>query len=258
MPKKKISRKRLYIGTSGWNYPHWEERFYPKGLGQDKWLDYYSRYFDTVEINLTFYRLPEKAVFKAWGDESPEGFSFVAKASRFFTHMKKLNNPQTNLVRFLQNAEGLRDKLRLVLFQLPPYWKVNKERLKRLVEYMANQSFLKNVKSVLEVRHESWLDDEVFDILKEANWSLCFADWPRLTVEEPVTADFIYVRRHGPGSLYSSCYTEEMLKRDASRISEWLKKDMEVYVYFNNDAYGYAIKNALRLKELLSKEIRDG
>jgi uncharacterized protein YecE (DUF72 family) len=225
-------------------------------LGQDKWLDYYSKYFDTVEINLTFYRLPDKAVFKAWKEESPERFSFVAKASRFFTHMKKLNDPGTNLLRFLENARGLGNKLKLVLFQLPPYWKVNKERLKRLVEYMAEQSIIPGVRSVLEVRHESWLDEEVFKILKGANWSLCVADWPRLSVEGPVTADFIYVRRHGPGSLYSSCYTEEMLKRDASKISEWLKEGREVYVYFNNDAYGYAIKNALRLKELLTKERR--
>ncbi len=248
-----MGKGRCLIGTSGWNYPHWEGRFYPSGLPQERWLDHYCRYFDTVEINLTFYRLPERDTFQHWKKGTPKGFVFAAKASRFFTHMKKLKDPERNIVRFLENAAGLGEKLEVILFQLPPYWKANVERLKALIDYMERQETLPGVRSVLEVRHESWLREEVFHILEDANWSLCLADWPGLEVEGPVTADFVYLRRHGPASLYSSCYTDYMIQRDAERVVEWIKGKKDVYIYYNNDAYGYAVQNALTLKEMIEK-----
>lgn len=248
-----MGKGRCLVGTSGWNYPHWEGRFYPSGLSQEGWLRYYSSHFNTVEINLTFYRLPEKRIFETWKAETPEGFLFAAKVSRFFTHMKKLKDPERNLVRFLKNAAGLGEKLKVILFQLPPYWKANSGRLKALTLYMAEQDILPGVRSALEVRHESWLSIEILRILKDAGWSLCLADWPGLNIDGPITTDFVYMRRHGPASLYSSCYRDEMIEEDAKRVLQWMEEGMDVYVYYNNDAYGYAVKNAMTLKGLVER-----
>lgn len=244
----------FFVGTSGWNYPHWRERFYPDDIKQKEWLEYYCRYFSTVELNVTFYRLPKKGVFEGWRRRAPKGFSFVVKASRFFTHIKRLTDPEKNLVRLLENASGLEDKLKILLFQLPPSMEVELERLETLAIYMERQDISSQVRSVLEVRDRSWLCNDVYTILKRYNWSLCLADWQGLFIDGPTTADFVYIRRHGPGARYSSCYSEEMLKMDAERIKGWLKEGRDVYIYFNNDAYGYAVKNAVRLKELVEKE----
>ncbi len=241
----------LFIGTSGWNYRHWKGVFYPEGLSQRKWLEYYCRYFDTVELNITFYRLPDTKVFEGWHRRTPDGFSFVVKASRFFTHIKRLDSPEENLSRLLENASGLKEKLSIILFQLPPSMEADIERLRLLAGFMRKQGFLKDVRSVLEVRNNSWLCKEVYRILEDYNWSLCIADWQGLCVDGPVTADFVYIRRHGPGARYSSCYSDDMLTNDAERIRGWLGEGRDVYIYFNNDAYGYAIKNALRLKEMV-------
>lgn len=244
-------RGRVFIGTSGWNYPHWQGRFYPKEIKQKEWLEYYCRYFSTVELNATFYRLPSRDVFEGWRRRTPEGFSFAVKASRSFTHIRRLMAPEENLTRLLDNAIGLGDKLGLILFQLPPSMEVELERLKALAVYMERQDIFPKVRSVLEVRNVSWLTSDVYRILKEHNWSLCLSDWHGLSVDGPITADFVYIRRHGPGARYSSSYSEEMLKIDAEMIKGWLKEGRDVYIYFNNDAYGYAVKNAMRLKELV-------
>lgn len=251
MLKRGYSMGRFFVGTSGWNYPHWRGRFYPEDIKQKEWLEYYCRYFSTVELNVTFYRLPKKGVFEGWRRRTPEGFSFVVKASRFFTHIKRLIDPEDNLTRLLDNAIGLGDKLKFILFQLPPSMEVGLERLETLAVYMERQDISPQVRSVLEVRNGSWLAEGVYRILEEHNWLLCLADWQGLFVKGPITADFVYIRRHGPGARYSSCYSEEMLKMDAERIKGWLKEGRDVYIYFNNDAYGYAVKNALRLKELV-------
>jgi uncharacterized protein YecE (DUF72 family) len=246
---------RAYVGTSGWNYKHWADGvFYPKGLKQSEWLAYFTRYFDTVEINNTFYHLPARKVFEEWYDSTPDDFTFAVKASRFITHMKKLANPEEHAALFLQNASGLREKLGVVLWQLPPYWKFNKERLEDLFEFISGQDIVTGLRSALEVRHESWNSEECFEVLRRYNVSLALADWPGLSLDGPVTADFVFLRRHGPGSLYASDYPDSYLKRDAMRIVEWLAEGKDVYIYFNNDAFGYAVKNALRLKELLGQE----
>lgn len=246
-----MKKNRLYIGTSGWNYEHWRGIFYPEDLPQNRWLDFYTRHFDTVEINFSFYRLPEKKTFEGWFRTTPDDFSFTAKVSRFFTHMKKLALPEQNLSRFLENAEGLGDKLSAILFQLPPFWNVNVERLSQLATYMNKQTILPGIRCVLEVRNRTWLSEEVFKTLKDNNISLCLADWSELPVDGPVTADFVYIRRHGPSALYASCYAKKDLEADARMIRKWLTSGKDVYVYFNNDAMAWAIKNALELKELM-------
>lgn len=241
---------RVYIGTSGWNYKHWGGGvFYPSGLKQNEWLAHYCHVFETVEINYTFYRLPSRAVFEKWRDSVPEGFRFIVKANRFITHVKRLKDPETSVHNFLENMSGLGKKLGPVLFQLPPSWNVNLERLEDLLSYLTSQDIIRDLRVALELRNRSWAVEETFDLLKTFSVALCFADWPDLTIGEPATADFIYVRRHGPGDLYSSCYSAEDLKKDAERIRIWLGEGRDVYVYFNNDGGGYAVKNARTLSE---------
>jgi len=250
-----MSKGRVYIGTSGWIYPHWGGGvFYPPELRQEEWFNYYSRHFRTVEINNTFYCLPKREVFENWRRSSPDGFIFVVKASRFITHMKKLKDPASSTRNFLTNASGLGEKIGPVLFQLPPFWNLNLERLREFVQYLNSQEIIPNIKVVLEIRNPTWFCPEVFQILRENNVALCFADWPDLKVREPVTADFIYLRRHGPTSLYSSGYSDEELARDAREIKNWIKEGKDVYVYFNNDAHGWAVKNAKTLEEILRNE----
>ena len=240
-----------FIGTSGWNYRDWAGAFYPQGLKPSQWLDYYAQRFNTVEINNTFYRLPEKRVFEAWRHETPEDFKFAVKASRFITHMKKLADSEEHVTLFLKNARGLGDKLAVLLFQLPPFLKFNRERLDGLCAFLRTQRIVRDVRAALEVRNATWLCEECFNALRRHNIALVLADWPELDVQEPLTADFVFVRRHGPGSLYASNYPEAMLRGKARRIRAWLAASRDVFVYFNNDARAYAIHNAQTLKNLV-------
>ena len=245
-------RARAYIGTSGWNYKHWSNGvFYPPKLPQKRWLEFYSQHFDTVEVNSTFYHLVKKSVFETWRQTVPDEFLFVVKASRFITHLKRLKEPEVTTANFLESITGLGNKLGPILFQLPPSMKAAPDRLQGLIDTLNHQQIVEVPRLVLEVREASWLCDEIFDILQRNNMALCFADWPGLNVDGPVTADFVYLRRHGPGDLYSSDYPIHMLQQDAENIKKWLAKGIDVFVYFNNDVAGYAVKNAQELKELL-------
>ncbi len=243
---------RAWVGTSGWNYKHWSNGvFYPEGLKASGWLEFYARHFDTVEINNTFYNLARKSVFESWRDGSPPGFLFAVKVYRYITHRKKLLEIEETLPPFLENAAGLGDKLGPLLFQLPPRWHYNGERLKALLDYMDWQRLLPGARWALEVRDESWHNDELFGLLREHNVALALTDQPGFAALGPLTTDFVYVRRHGPKGMYTSNYSEDLLQEDAKKIREWTAGGREVFIYFNNDAQGFAIKNALRLKELL-------
>jgi len=242
-----------FVGTSGWNYKHWSGGvFYPKGMKPSNWLTHYSQSFDSVEINNTFYHLPARKIFEEWHKTTPNKFIFAVKASRFITHMKKLTSPEEHVTLFLENVRGLGEKLGVVLFQLPPYWKFNRERLEGLFDFLSRQKIIPRLRSALEVRHESWHGEACFEILRKYNISLALADWPGYITHGPLTADFVFIRRHGLESLYSSSYPDSYLRHLAHQLQAWLKSGKDVYIYFNNDAYGYAVKNALRLKEFLS------
>jgi uncharacterized protein YecE (DUF72 family) len=248
-------RARCLVGTSGWNYEHWSGGvFYPAGMKRPDWLRHYSRHFRSLEINYSFYRLPEKRVFQKWYEASPKDFTFAVKASRFITHMKKLAQPEDHVTLFLENAAGLGEKLGVLLFQLPPYWKFNPARLEEFFRFIARQDILPGVRSALEIRHKSWYCDPCFEVLRKYNISLALTDWPDLPVAGPLTADFVFIRRHGPESLYASNYPASFLKREAHQIRIWLAEGKDVFLYFNNDAFGYAVKNALTLNEYLEKE----
>lgn len=246
------SRARCWIGTSGWIYPHWSGVFYPRDLKPPGWLQYYARFFDTVEINNTFYRLPNPEVFVRWGKNVPTGFRYSLKASRFITHVKRLLEPERTAGEFLRRAAGMRRSLGPILFQMPPSGRANPARLQRFLEYLTRQKVLPTLQGVFEFREPSWLSPEVLTDLEKFNVGLCLADWPDVPVEGPITADFVYLRRHGAGSLYAGSYSHAMLRREAARIQGWLAEGRSVYVYFNNDANANAVANALTLKALLA------
>lgn len=240
---------RVYIGTSGYNYSHWAGGvFYPERLPQRKWLEYYSQFFDTVELNVTFYRLPKETAFSGWYERTPPKFRFALKGSRFITHVKKLKDPDEPLNLFLNRIALLKEKAKVILWQLPPGFKVNEERL---AGFVSSLRVFSKIRHVLEFREESWICKDVFNILRDNNIAICMADWPPFNNDLPLTSDFVYIRRHGASGSYATSYSGKELERDAKRIKGWLKKGRDVYIYFNNDAYGYAVENAMTLKELM-------
>jgi len=238
---------RLFIGTSGWNYAHWSEGvFYPPGLSQNKWLQYYTDFFNSVELNVTFYRLVQKKTFQNWYKRTPRDFYFVAKGSRFITHIKKIKAVKEPLSLFIESAINLKEKLAAILWQLPPSLKKDLKRLETFLKLLKKTK----IRQVFEFRNESWFDKETYALLKEYNTCLCIAHSNRFPCVKEVTADFLYLRFHGGESLYSSNYPDKELKEWADFV-KGTKKD--IFVFFNNDAYGYAVKDALRFRELLKR-----
>jgi uncharacterized protein YecE (DUF72 family) len=216
------------------------------------WFQHYASVFDTVEVNNTFHRLPSAEVFVRWGKQSPSGFRYTLKASRFITHVKRLLEPERSAGEFLRRAAGMRQKLGPILFQLPPSGRANPARFQRFLEYLTRQNILPGLRVVFEFREPSWLSPEVLGMMEKSETALCLADWPGLPVEGPITADFVYMRRHGAGRLYAGSYSRAALRQEADRIRGWLAEGRSVYVYFNNDADAHAVANALSLRELLA------
>jgi len=247
---------RVFIGTSGYVYPHWRGLFYPPDLPQRQWLRFYVEHFQTVELNNPFYRLPEVDTFKVWRDAVPRSFIYAVKASRFITHVKKLKDPEGPLRTFLERAWTLKHALGPVLFQLPGNFRADLPRLDRFLQALSRQRRVKGLRAVLEVRHPSWLDRDVTERLRTAGVALCLADWPECPVEGPVTADFVYLRRHGTGVRYGGSYPVELLKEDARRARGWLREGRDVYAYFNNDEAAFAVQDARRLIALVNRARR--
>ncbi|KPJ64980.1 hypothetical protein AMJ44_11595 [candidate division WOR-1 bacterium DG_54_3] len=239
--------KKVYIGTSGWMYDHWGEGvFYPGDLPKSKWLDYYQKYFDTVEINNTFYHLPKEQTFKNWHKAASKKFIYAVKANRFITHIKKLNKAKDSVKLFMGRTKLLKENLGPILYQLPPRWKANPERLRDFTKHLS-----KKYVNVFEFRDTSWFNEEIYSILKKNKLNFCIYSMPGIDCPSVVTGLVVYIRMHGGSILYGSNYADSELKDLVKQIKGFLKKKLSVYVYFNNDAYGYAVRNALRLKELL-------
>lgn len=239
---------RVLIGTSGYVYRDWRRRFYPRELPAREWLPFYAARFPTVELNSPFYRLPRAATFRAWARAAPEPFVFAVKASRFLTHIKRLREPGPPLTLFMQRAKGLGGTRGPILFQLPERFHLNLERLDGFLAALARRRIRG---AVLEVRHASWLIEPVFERLAAANVALCLHDWKTQPVTGPVTADLVYVRRHGTRHRYGGSYGDRLLRQDAARIEGWAAEGKDVFVYFNNDGRAAAVRNALRLTELV-------
>ncbi|HWG55523.1 MAG TPA: DUF72 domain-containing protein [Gaiellaceae bacterium] len=234
------------VGCSGWNYGHWRNGvFYPPRLAAHRWLDYYARFYDTVEINMTFYRLPKVEVVQRWVDGSRDDFLFAVKVSRYLTHIKRLRDPGDGLATFLERIEPLRrsPKMGPLLWQLPPDFKRDDERLAAALERLPPG------RHCFEFRHESWFVDEIFELLRSHDVALVIGDDPRRPFQSlDLTADWTFVRFHGGSELGTGDYSERELERWAERVAGF---GVPAYVYFNNDWGGYAIHNALRFKELL-------
>lgn len=242
---------KLFIGTSGYIYSHWENGvFYPVGWPKSKKLEYYCQHFNTVELNNTFYRLPGKNTFDGWYKKTPKNFIFAVKVSRFITHIKKLANCQKPWKIFLERALKLKEKLGPLLFQFPPFWKKDSKRLKNFIEMISKNS-PKGLRFAFEFRNESWCDEEIYKILKEKNCAWVIVDAPHWPKREIITADFVYIRMHGSEILFGSKYTQRELKDLAQKIKKWLKQNLNVYCYFNNDAHGYAVENAKEILKLI-------
>lgn len=237
---------RYYIGTSGWHYDHWRERFYPKGLAKSGWLEFYSGHFSTVELNNSFYRLPSEKAFTNWRDSSPAEFKFAVKVSRFITHVKRLRDTADPVANFMSRARLLDEKLGPLLYQLPRSMKCDAQTLEDFLKILPA-----DVLHVFEFRHGSWFDDRIFDLLRCYNVGFCIYDMPGFRTPLVTTSDFSYIRFHGSHSLYSSCYSDEELQSWAQKIKELGVST--VYAYFNNDVEGFAIKNALKLEDLLGE-----
>ncbi|GAB2547909.1 DUF72 domain-containing protein [Rufibacter soli] len=238
---------QFYIGTSGWHYNHWKGNFYPAGIASKQFTEYYLRYFKTVEINNSFYRLPTAETFAAWYASVPKDFLFAVKASRYITHMKKLKDPQQGLSLLLGNAQELKEKLGPILFQLPPAWRLNLDRF---------QDFLKALPSyhryTFEFRDPTWYHEEVYKLLQEHNHAFCIYDLAGHQSPIEVTSDFVYIRLHGPEGKYAGSYSEEALQNWATHCRTWAWEGKDVYVYFDNDIGSHAPFNAIKLQELVT------
>jgi uncharacterized protein YecE (DUF72 family) len=235
------------IGCSGWNYDHWREVVYPKGLAARRWLDHYATLFDTVEVNNTFYRLPSVSAVQGWVDQSPDGFVFAVKASRFLTHMKRLTDMGEPVRRFWERIDPLArsPKLGPVLWQLPESFHRDDERLAGAL------SQLPPGRHCFEFRHPSWFADEVYELLRRHDAALVIGDDPRRDFQtREVTADFTYIRFHHGGG--DGNYSHRQLAVWARRIEEW-RDSVDVFAYFNNDWGGFAVENGLWLRERLAE-----
>ena len=232
----------LHVGTSGWHYRHWMDRFYPPGTPHGDFLEYYVRQFATVEINATFYRLPAHETLVAWRDAAPDGFLFACKASRYITHVKKLKDPERSTARFVDAIGALGDRLGPVLFQLPPRWQANPDRLAGLLEALPP-----TLRIAVEFRDRSWFSPAVYDLLARHNAALCLYDLAGYRSPVKLTADFAYVRLHGPGEAYRGSYDGRTLAGWARRFAAWRRQGIEVFCYFDNDEMAYAPADARRL-----------
>jgi len=240
----------VWIGTSGFVYPHWRNGvFYPPGLPQKEELAFFAQSFRTVELNNPFYRLPEKETFTGWRRRTPPDFRFAVKASRYITHIRKLKEAEEPLRTFLDRARGLGAKLGPVLFQFPAAWGVDLERLRRFLKVLP-----KGREFAFEFRHPSWLAQPVYDLLREYKAALCLAVRQTMSPEqEIVTAGFTYIRMHG-GTGRDGDFTRPELEKWAARTRGFLQAGARVYIYFNNDQHGFAVRNALDLMSLLGIE----
>jgi uncharacterized protein YecE (DUF72 family) len=240
-----IPMVEIYVGTSGWQYRDWRGPLYPEGLPQRQWLERFSSVFPVVEVNNTFYMLPKEDTFTKWRDASAPGFTFVVKASRYITHIRRLRNAHEPVARFWERCLRLEEKLGPVLFQLPPNLQADPEALESFVAELPRE-----MRSAFEFRHPSWDTDEVRDILDRRGCALVLADRPGARVPDVVTGGWTYIRFH-QGRPGLPDYRPEKLSRWAGRITSLPAK--EAYVFFNNDPGGAAIRDAVTLTRYLRK-----
>ena len=240
----------MRVGCSGWNYKSWKGPFYPSGLAASKWLPYYAERFDTVEINNTFYRLPEAQTFAAWRAQVPAGFLFAVKASRFMTHMKRLRDPQEPIERLFSRVHALGPCLGPVLYQLPGNLQFDLPLLDAFLRALPRR-----VQHVVEFRHRSWYVDATFDCLERHGASLCLHDKDGSEIAEPFVGRCVYVRFHGTSGRYHGSYSNTTLSGWAKRLVARWREGRDVYAYFNNDPDAVATQNAETLRRFTAAAV---
>lgn len=241
---------RVHIGTSGWEYGHWRGGFYPRELQRDRWLEFHASHFDTVEINASFYRLPEGSTFERWAERVPAGFRFAVKASRYLTHVRRLRDPDEPLDRFRTRATRLGEHLGPILYQLPPRWRPNPERLRRFLDAISGDR-----DQVIEVRDARWYRSDILDMIERSGASLCLHDMPGSATQPRPVGPLVYLRFHGAGEKYGGSYPPQRLAAWADRIAGWAGDGYPVWAYFNNDLGGHAVTDADRLREYVGRRL---
>jgi len=243
----KINETDLFIGTSGWSYPHWKGNFYPHDWPQSRWFDYYITKFQTVEVNATFYRFSQDQTYEKWYKRAPDNFHYVLKAPRLITHRKYLIDVEEQIHAFWTSASLLKEKFGLILLQLPPNTPYDPDRLNE-----ALLSFGDPRRIAVEFRHKKWLTEETKTLLHEIGSIFCNADSPKTELTDWLTSDIAYIRLHGRESWYGYEYSARELKNIVELMQRMVRAGAkQIYVYFNNDLAGFAPKNARRLIELV-------
>ena len=241
----------IHIGTSGWHYGHWVGPFYPEGVKPEDYLAYYAGRFAAVEINNTFYRLPAPEVLAGWRVSTPPAFMFACKASRYITHMKKLKDPEQSIRSFFDAVDVLGAKLGPVLFQLPPRWHVDAARLRTFLAALPGGH-----RYAFEFRDETWFTPDVYEALADHNAAFCIYDLDRSRSPVKITADFAYVRLHGPDGPYRGQYDGRTLSGWVRRFRRWTGEGRDVYCFFDNDERGYAVDDAHRMLQMVRRQHR--
>ncbi len=242
------NRRPVHIGTSGWHYRDWEDVFYPKGTRTGEYLPYYAKHLYTTEINNTFYQLPGEKTLRKWHDTTPDNFIFSVKASRYITHIKRLQNADKPLNTFLERAKLLGERLGPVLFQLPPGMDYNPERLEAFLKVLPP-----GYRYVFEFRHPEWFREDIMYLLAKQGAAFCIYDLDGRESPKTVTAPHVYIRLHGPDGPYQGNYSEPAIRDWAEAVLNWAEQGREVFCYFDNDECGYGVYNAMRLQELVSQ-----
>lgn len=250
MRKDTARRGRLFLGTSGWAYTYWHGTVYPMELPKPAWLGYYASYLRSVEVNASFYRLPSPRALQGWAAAVPDDFVFALKASAYITHRKKLREPERTLAPLFDCAERLGERLGPLLFQLPPRWHVDAERLGAFLEALPA-----GLRSVFEFRDPTWFCNEVYALLSRHGAALCRYDLEGRRVPDVQTADFAYLRLHGPAEAYRGSYPDADLRQWADEIGAWRAQGRDVYCYFDNDEAGHAFHDALRLRDFVEQVV---
>jgi uncharacterized protein YecE (DUF72 family) len=240
----------IRIGCSGWQYRHWRGSFYPKDLPVDRWLEHYAREFDTVELNNSFYRLPEADAFARWARRAPATFTFAVKASRYLTHIRRLRDTSEGPKRFWSRAARLGPHLGPVLYQLPPRWHRD---LDRLATFLAAAPRERD--QAVEFRDPDWYHPDTFALLDRCGVALCLHDMPGSTTEPAPIGPFVYVRFHGSGAKYGGRYPSQALSAWAERLAGWAREGRACWAYFNNDIGGHAPRDAARLREMVQRRV---
>lgn len=243
---KKAIHRKIHIGTSGWYYDYWKGLYYDEQTPSKEFLTQYSLDFETVEINNTFYRLPSIDAIRHWKKSVPKRFIFSLKASRYITHIKRLNEPKKSLKTFFQQIRPLKSQIGVILFLIPDYVPINCERFGNFLQMLP-----KGYRYAFEFRNPSWFDESIYELLRNHKAAFCIYDLNGKTSPKILTADFVYVRLHGPKRAYRGSYSQKALRLWAKDFEHWAKSGKEIFCYFNNDESAYAPLNALAMKKFI-------